>query len=165
MRRRGATSTLKGLGYYGGNGDAERHVQRAIKAHKELLEHHDTAGEHVGDLSSVQTRFAALGYVGHDFARCLKDLKRCARGLRSVHTDAGDVHGRLADALDSAQDSLAGDDETGDSTGIAPYKTLTEHDTDAGRAARAERARQLAAESRDPLARSPEEARLRAADR
>jgi hypothetical protein len=165
MRRRAATSTLKGLGYYGGNGDAERHVQRAVKAHQELLEHHDAAGEHVDSLDAVRARFAALGYVGHDFTRCLKDLKRCARRLRSVHADAGEVHGRLADALDSAQGSLASDDDTDDSTGVSPYKTLTDHGTDAGRAARAERARQLKAESSDPLAKNPEEARLRAADR
>ncbi|MFZ1905223.1 MAG: hypothetical protein WAU56_07510 [Steroidobacteraceae bacterium] len=165
-RRRGATSTLKGLGYYGGNGDTERHVKRAVRLHGKLLKHHDAAGEQVDDLDGVRTRFAALGYAGREFTRCLSDLKRCARGLRSVHTDAGDVHGRLADALENAQGSLANDDDdTGNSTGIAPYKTLSEHDTDATRAARVKRARQLALGSNDPLARSPEQALLRHQDR
>lgn len=161
---RGATSTLQELGYY--RDDAERHVKRAVRLHGKLLKHHDAAGEQVDDLDGVRTRFAALGYAGREFTRCLSDLKRCARGLRSVHADAGDVHERLGDALENAQGSLANDDDdTGDSTGIAPYKTLSEHDTEAARAARVKRARLLALGSNDPLARSPEQALLRHQDR
>jgi phage head maturation protease len=161
---RAETKTLTSLGYYH-HGDTARHVERAVKLHRKLLKKQAAAGEHLDGVDDALTRMAALGYVGTGFAACFGDLKRSARGLRSVHRSADRTHERLGDALENARESVGNETDPVDTTVTAPYATMTGHDTDAGRAARAARARQLAAESRDPLAKNPEEARLRAADR
>jgi hypothetical protein len=86
-------------------------MQRALKHHRALAGHHDNLGEEAGKLRdiyrAVTHRLAELGIEDKDVARAMQDFERCARAIRRIHDDAGEVADLAAHHIDRAADSIS----------------------------------------------------------